>query len=366
MKIPDNASSDIAYWVAFSRIPAIGRARIERLETAFGSLRDAWDASAADLKESGLEAKALGSVLARRPTIDPNAEIDRLARTGITALSWHDPRYPARLREAYDKPPVLYVRGTLADADDWSVAVVGTRRATPYGRQAAEGIVEGLVHNGVTVVSGLARGIDAIAHQSALRAGGRTIAVLPCPVNEVYPAGHGRLAEQILEHGALLSDYPLDARMQRESFWRRNRIVASMTLGTVVVEAGEKSGALLTARLALDENREVFAVPGSIFAPMSRGSNGLIQQGAKLVRSADDILSELDLMRVPQQLELRQTLPVDETESTLLTLLSTEPLHVDDITRGAHLPVATVSSALAMLELKGMIRQVGGMQYVRV
>jgi DNA processing protein len=366
MKIPDNALADTPFWVAFSRIPAIGRARIERLETAFGSLRDAWTASAADLKEAGLDAKALGSVLAHRPSIDPDAEMDRLERGGISPLTWHDPRYPARLRESYDKPPVLYLRGTLVVADDWSVAVVGTRRATPYGRQAAEGIVEGLVHNGVTVVSGLARGIDAVAHQSALRAGGRTIAVLPCPVNEVYPAGHGRLAEQVLEQGALLSDYPLDARMQRESFWRRNRIVASMTLGTVVVEAGEKSGALLTARLALDENREVFAVPGSIFAPMSKGPNGLIQQGAKLVRSADDILSELDLMRVPQQLEMRQTLPVDATETALLSLLSTEPLHVDDITRDAHLPVATVSGALAMLELKGMIRQVGGMQYVRV
>jgi DNA processing protein len=366
MKIPDNASADTPYWVAFSRIPAIGRARIERLEAAFGSLRDAWGASAADLKAAGLDAKALASVQARRSAIDPDAEMERLARGGISALTWHDPRYPARLREAYDRPPVLYMRGAMGEADDWSVAVVGTRRATPYGRQAAEAIVEGLVRNGVTVVSGLARGIDAVAHQATIKFGGRTIAVLPCPVNEVYPVGHARLAEQVMEHGALLSDYPLDARMQRESFWRRNRIVAAMTLGTVVVEAGDQSGALLTARLALDENREVFAVPGSIFAPMSRGPNGLIQQGAKLVRSADDILSELDLMRVPQQLELRQTLPVDETETTLLALLSTEPLHVDDITRGALLPVSTVSSALAMLELKGMIRQVGGMQYVKV
>ena len=358
--------SDTPYWVAFSRIPSIGRARIERLETAFGSLRDAWSASASDLKDAGLDGRAAGAILAQRPRIDPDAEMERLARAGVEALTWHDRRYPSRLRETYDRPPVLYLRGELTEADEWSVAVVGTRRATPYGRQAAETIVEGLVRSGVTVVSGLARGIDAIAHQAALRAGGRTVAVLPCPVDEVYPATHGRLATQIAESGALLSDYPLGARMQRESFWRRNRIVAGMTLGTVVVEAGDTSGALLTAKLALDENREVFAVPGSVFAPMSRGPNALIQQGAKLVRTADDVLPELDLMRVPQQLELRQVLPADDTETALLALLTSEPCHVDEITRNASLPVSTVSGALAMLELKGMIRQVGGMQYVRV
>ena len=358
--------SDTPYWVAFSRIPSIGRARIERLEARFGTLADAWRASASELRAAGIDAKALDAVLAARPKIGPDAEMARLERAGVEALTWHDPRYPSRLRETYDRPPVLYLRGDLTDADGWGVAVVGTRKATAYGRQATETIVEGLVRNGVTVVSGLARGIDAIAHQAALRAGGRTLAVLPCPVDEVYPATHRALAGQIAERGALLSDYPLGARMQRESFWRRNRIVAGMTLGTVVVEAGETSGALLTARLALDENREVFAVPGSIFAPVSRGPNALIQQGAKLVRDADDILTELDLMRAPKQLELRAVLPVDATETALLALLGSEPLHVDEIVRGAALSTATVSSALAMLELKGMVRQTGSMQYVKL
>ena len=357
--------SDTPYWVAFSRISGIGRARIELLEAYFGSLGSAWRASGAELRAAGLDAKALGVVLAARPGINPEAECARLERLGIQALTWHDPRYPARLREAFDRPPVLYLRGELTDADGWGVAVVGTRKATAYGRQATEAIVEGLVRAGVTVVSGLARGIDAIAHQAALRAGGRTVAVLPCPVDEVYPAPHRALAAAIREQGALLSDYPLGARMQRESFWRRNRIVAGMTLGTVVVEAGEQSGALLTARLALDENREVFAVPGSVFAPMSRGPNALIQQGAKLVRDAEDILTELNLMRAPQQLELRTVLPVDGTESALLALLGAEPLHIDEITRVSTLPAATVSGALAMLELKGLVRGVGGMQYIR-
>ncbi len=190
--------------------------------------------------------------------------------------------------------------------------------------------------------------------------------MLPCPANEVYPPANRALAERISGQGALVSEYPPGTRMHRDSFPQRNRIMAGMTLGTVVIEADERSGALITARRALVENREVFAVPGSLFAPMSRGPNALIQQGAKLVRDADDILAELDLMRAPQQLELRQVLPTDATESALLTLLGQEPLHVGEITRGSDLPVATVSGALAMLELKGMIRQVGGMQYVRV
>lgn len=358
--------ADTPYWVAFSKIPGIGRVRIERLEAYFGSLESAWRGSADQLAAAGLEAKVVGALLSRRAAIDPAAEMERLARAGITALTWHDPEYPARLRESFDRPPVLYRRGALTEADVWCVAVVGTRQATPYGRQATETIVQGLAAAGVTVVSGLARGIDAIAHTAALRAGGRTVAVLPCAADEVYPVGHGRLAAQIMESGALLAEYPPGMRMQKESFWRRNRIVAAMTLGTVVVEAGERSGALLTARLAADESREVFAVPGSVFAPMSAGTNALIQQGAKLVRHADDILTELDLMRAPRQMELIQALPDDPGEAAIVGLLSAEPLHVDDITRGSGMATSTVSGALAMLELKGLIRQVGGMQYVRV
>jgi DNA processing protein len=357
---------EIAYWVAFSRIPGIGRVRVERLEQHFGALAQAWAAPESELRDAGLDEKARAVVVAHRPRIDPDTEMERLARLRVEALTWHDARYPARLKETYDRPPVLYLRGDVTEADGWSVAVVGTRKATAYGRQAAEHIVEGLVRAGVTVVSGLARGIDAIAYQAALRAGGRTVAVLPCALDDVYPPMHRRLAEEVAAHGALISEYPIGSRMHRESFWRRNRIVAGMTLGTVVVEAGESSGALLTAKLALEENREVFAVPGSVFAPMSRGPNALIQDGAKLVRDADDILNELDLMRVPQQLELRQALPVDDTESAVLAALGPEPRHVDEVARTAALSIAAISSALAMLELKGLVRATGPMQYVRV
>lgn len=358
--------SETAFWVGFSRIPSIGRARIERLETYFGSLEAAWTADAGLLRAAGLDDKTVATVVARRPAIDPARELDRLAKLGIEALTWNDARYPSRLKETYDKPPVLYLKGDLTEDDQWSVAVVGTRKATAYGKQATEQLVEGLVANRVTIVSGLARGIDTIGHIAALRAGGRTIAVLPCPVDQVYPPQNQRLAEQIVANGALLSDYPLDTRMSRESFWRRNRIVAGMTMGTLVVEAGEESGALITARQALEENREVFAVPGGIFSPYSRGANLLIgRAGAKLVTTAEDILSELQLMHAPQQMAFREALPVDETEAALLMLLGSEPRHVDEIVRGSGLGVAAVSAALAMLELKGLARQAGPMVFIR-
>jgi DNA processing protein len=358
--------SDLPYWIAFSRIPSVGRARIERLERFFPSLAEAWRAGASELRAAGLDDKTVEAIVTARPTIAPERELERLERLGITALTWHDPRYPARLKESYDRPPVLYVRGQLTEADEWAIAVVGTRRATAYGRQATEHLVEGLIAYRVTVVSGLARGIDTIAHQAALRAAGRTIAVLPCPVNQIYPAHNARLAEQIVAQGALLSDYPLDTRMTRENFWRRNRIIAGMTLGTVVVEADEDSGALITAQLALDENREVFAVPGSIFAPYSRGTNGLIaRSAAKLVTRVEDIVSELHLMLAPQQLAFREALPEDATEAAVLHLLGPEPKHIDELARESGLAVAVVSSALAMLELKGLVRQVAAMSFVR-
>jgi DNA processing protein len=358
--------SDLAYWVAFHRVPSIGRARFERLEQHFGALSEAWAADAGELRAAGLDDKSVQAIVAARGRISPDEEMARLVRLGVVALTWHDERYPSRLKETYDRPPVLYLRGRITDADDWCVAIVGTRRATAYGRQATEHIVEGMVANRVTVVSGLARGIDTVAHQAALRGGGRTIAVMPCAINEVYPPQNARLAEQIQEQGALVSDYPPGTRIGKEHFWRRNRIVAGMTLGTVVIEAGDKSGALLTAKMALDESREVFAVPGSIFAPFSRGTNALVSRsGAKLVTGAEDILSELNLMMIPQQMDFRQALPVDATESAVLASLSQESQHVDEIARATGMAVASVSGALAMLELKGMVRQVAAMSYVR-
>jgi len=216
-----------------------------------------------------------------------------------------------------------------------------------------------------TVVSGLARGVDGFAHRAALDAGGRTLAVFACGVDVVYPHEHRRLAADIVESGALLSEYPVGAAPESGNFPARNRIISGLSLGTIVIEADERSGALITARRALEQNREVFAVPGSIFARTSLGTNRLIRDsGAKLVTSADDVLEELQLQLVPQQLEMRQLLPGNRVESRLMELLSSEPRHIDILTRESALSVAEVSSTLAMMELKGLARQVGGMQYV--
>lgn len=354
------------YWIAFSRVSRVGTVRFTQLEERFGSLREAWGASAGALKSAGLDSSAVNACIAARADIDPDAEMDTLRKLGIDTLTWHDDAYPNGLREIFDRPPVLFVRGALTPADDWAVAVVGTRRVTVYGRQAAEEMARGLAQSRVTVVSGLARGVDAIAHRAALSAGGRTIAVQACGLDLVYPPEHKRLAEEIVESGALLSEYPPGTQPRSENFPRRNRLLSGMSLGVLIVEGDIKSGALITARQALDQNREVFALPGSIYSPNSRGTNKLIQEGqAKLTLDVQDILAELNLTMASHQIEMTELLPADDTESALLAHLSAQPVHIDEVRRNSGLPISTVTSALAMLELKGLVRQIGRMNYVR-
>ncbi|HLF71314.1 MAG TPA: DNA-processing protein DprA [Dehalococcoidia bacterium] len=359
-------ANETKYWVAFSRISGIGAVRAGRLQEHFGSMRAAWGAGASELRAAGLDASTVASVVAERPKIDPDAEMERLAKAGVKAYAQPDEGYPKRLLEIDDRPPVLYVRGELLPEDEWAIAVVGTRRATPYGRQAAEHFATDLARHKLTVVSGLARGIDAVAHRSALSAGGRTIAVLACGLDVVYPPEHSKLAQEITQHGALISDYPLGTQPRAEFFPRRNRILSAVSLGVLVVEGDVESGALLTARIAIDQNRDVFAVPGSIYSPTHRGANKLIREGeARLVTSTDDILQELNLTMATEQLELREVYPADPTESALLRVLSSQPVHIDEVQRQSGLPIADVSSALALLELKGVVKQVGPMSFVR-
>ncbi len=354
------------YWIAFSRVPRIGRVRVGQLEEHFGTLERAWSASAGELKAAGLDSGTASALAAARGRVNPDDELELLHKHGLRAITWHDEPYPKQLREIYDRPPVLFVRGTLHPADEWAVAVVGTRRASVYGRQAAEEMSRGLAQNRVTVVSGLARGIDAVAHRAALEAGGRTIAVMACGLDMVYPPEHKRLADQIAESGALISDYAIGTQPRSEFFPRRNRILSGISLGVLVIEGDIKSGALITARQALEQNREVFAVPGSIYSPNSRGTNKLIQDGeAKLTLDVQDVLAELNLSMAAHQIEMTELVPADETERTLLRLLTAEPSHIDEVRRASGLPIATVTSTLAMLELKGLVRQVGRMNYVR-
>ncbi|MCB9492201.1 MAG: DNA-protecting protein DprA [Dehalococcoidia bacterium] len=302
-----------------------------------------------------------------RTEADPESEIDRLESSGTHAFARVDPAYPSRLREIDDAPPVLYVRGTLSPDDDYGVAVVGTRRATAYGRQATAELSRGLAAAGVTVVSGLARGVDTIAHRTALDTGGRTIAVLANGLDTIYPPENRRLAEEITEHGAIVSDYPLGTKPRADFFPRRNRILSGLSLGTLVIEGDVKSGAMITAKFATEQNRDVFAVPGSIFSPQSRGPLSLIRDGAMPISSAQEILEALNLARLGAQLDFgRAAPPASDEERTLMGVLTREPQHIDEVARQTGLAAAMVSGTLALLELKGLVRDVGGLNFVRV
>jgi DNA processing protein len=243
--------------------------------------------------------------------------------------------------------------------------MVGTRRASAYGREAARVLAGDLARAGVTIISGLARGIDAQVHRAALDAGGRTIAVLGSGVDIIYPWENSKLAQEIVAHGALISEYALGTPPEASNFPPRNRIISGLSRGVIVVEAGEQSGALITADFAADQGRDVFAVPGSIFHRGSQGTNRLIRDGAHPVLSANDVLEALNMTTVAQHVEAQMLLPTDATEALLLQYLDQEPMHVDEVGRATGLPIATVSSTLALMELKGLVRQVGGMNYVR-
>lgn len=357
-------NQDLKYWVGLSLIPRIGRVKLSLLESHFGNMEEAWRATPAELSHSGLDKGSVNAIVNWRPQISLEEEMEKLERHEVKAFTFRDPEYPARLKQIYDYPPILYVKGAILPQDEWCLAVVGTRKATVYGRQAAEEIVADLARNKITIVSGLARGIDSIAHRSALEAGGRTMAVFGCGLDIVYPSENASLAQSIIANGALISEFSLGAEPRRENFPLRNRIMSGLSLGVLVVEAGDTSGAMITARLALEQNREVFAVPGSILSPTSRGTNNLIQEGAKLIRDYTDILEELNLRAVAHQIELKEIIPASDTESLLLKQLSAEPTHIDEVCRSSGLPIATVSSTLAMMELKGMVRQVGTMNYI--
>lgn len=354
---------DIKYRVGFSLISGIGRVKLAQLENYFGNLENAWKATPAELKRAGLDRGSINAIISGVPGICLEAEMEKLEQYGVKAFSYHDTSYPSRLKEIYDYPPLIYVRGSLLPEDEWCLAIVGTRRATVYGRQVTEEIVADLAQSKITIVSGLAKGIDSLAHKSALDASGRSIAVFACGLDIVYPSENADLARRIMRQGALVSEYPLGTRPRADNFPRRNRIMSGLSLGVLVVEADESSGAMITAHLALEQNREVFAIPGSILSPASRGTNHLIQEGAKLVRGYTDILEELNLMTVAHQMEMKEVIPASDTESLLLKQLSAEPIHVDEVCRSSGLPISTVSSTLAMMELKGLVKQVGPMSY---
>jgi DNA processing protein len=357
--------TDRRYWIGFNLVPQIGPAKVQRLLEYFGDLPTAWTAGAHELAQAGLDKRALENLLIARRELDLRVEYDKARASCDFILTWEDPEYPRLLRQVPHPPPVLYIKGTLTYEDEWALAVVGTRRASAYGREVTRAFVTDLVHNKITIVSGMARGIDAEAHRVALEAGGRTIAVLGSGIDIIYPPEHDKLARAIAQHGALVTEYPVGTTPEAVNFPPRNRIISGLSLGVLLVEGDETSGAVITADYALEHDREVFAVPGNIFRRESRGPNKLIRESrAKSVMRVQDILEELNLTLIAEQAEARAVVPDNETEATLMRYLSTEPVHVDELRQQTGLPIAQVSSTLALMELKGLVRQSGGMNYV--
>ena len=388
---------DIKYWVAFHQISGIGPATFAKLEARFGDLESAWRAPVSDLIAAGVKPKVAAEAGRFRDANEPDEVMGKLDRLDIKALHLRHPDYPARLAETPLAPSVIYLKsssGTMLPADEQAIAVIGSRDATPYGFEMTRRISYDLARAGVTIVSGLARGIDSAAHKAALEAGGRTIAVLGSGLDRVYPQRNIPIADKIVQNGALLTEYPPGVSALPQHFPRRNRVISGLCRGVLVVEAAFKSGAMLTVNWALEQDRDVFAVPGSALSETSKGTNWLIQQGAKLTATADDILEELSIERKPLSdratastkapggatggeegistdngQNVLDSLARDNNglgiEQRVLGLLENAegPLHVDDITRKLGVAAATVSSILAMLELRGSVRQVGAMLF---
>ncbi len=340
---------------------------------AFESPEAVFGASNEQLRSvEGIRGLHVSKLREAEAAVDVGAIVDKLAELQAQIVTIRDEAYPKLLKEIYDPPPVLFVRGTLERRDDLAVGIVGTRKRTPYGEMVAEKLAGELVRRGFTIVSGLAMGIDADAHRGALKAGGRTIGVLACGIDVNYPSVHAGLKDEIAASGAVITELALGTRPARERFPARNRIISGIALGVVVVEAPTKSGALITARLAAEQGREAFAVPGNVTSPESRGCHALIRDGVTLVEVAEDVVEGLGIMlkavpeREPEQERQRKLdeLPADQLR--VLEGLTHQPRNVDDVIAELEVPPAQVTSALMLLEVKGLVRRFPGNQFVRI
>ncbi len=358
--------------VRLALVPGVGSRTYHLLVARFGTPDGVFQASGEDLAGVPGVGPRLIRGIRQPPAVEEAAAVlDECSRLGIDVVWEEHPRYPRLLREIPDPPPLLFVRGELKPEDELAIAVVGTRHASHYGLTMAERLAGGMARAGLTVVSGLARGIDAAAHRGALAAGGRTVAVLGSGVDNVYPPEHANLAEDILQQGALVSEFPPRAAPHGGRFPQRNRIISGMSLGTVVVEAGEKSGALITARHAMEQNREVFAVPGRADQLQARGCHRLLRDGAALVESPEDVLEQLGplvrpvkagdaVVRKPLELTLN---PI---ERQILQVLGDDPVPIDRLIDTTALSASQVLATLSVLEMRRLVRRVGGTMVKRL
>jgi DNA processing protein len=350
------------YWFALKSVPLIGNVTFLRLLAHFGTPERALAATAPELSAvRGVSGAAAASLLSHDGGPFAKAECERVAQTGAAVVDILSERYPKLLMEIPDPPPYLYLVGELKGSEP-AVAIVGSRRASQYGLCTATRLARDLAGCGVTVVSGMARGIDTAAHWGAVKGGGRSIAVLGCGIDVVYPPENGALFEAVGRSGALISEFPMGTAPLAENFPRRNRIISALSRGVVVVEAGERSGSLITARYALEQGREVFAVPGNVTCSGSRGGNGLIKEGAKLVERVEDILEELSLAP-PAGVPHPPSFSLTPQEAELYALLCRGPLQIDDIIVQSALTAGEVSATLLRLELKGAVMQLPGKHF---
>ncbi|MDO8561028.1 MAG: DNA-processing protein DprA [bacterium] len=346
---------------SFLLTPGVGYETMSRLKKFFPSYEEAWRASETEFKAAGVTEKTAKQLTTSKTRLDPDSEMERLSKEGIIFLEYSDPDFPELLKEIPSPPYWLYIKGG-AKLNAPSLAIVGSRKATSYGREATEKIISGLsVLTDITIISGLATGIDAQAHISSLRHGLPAIAVIGTGLDRksFFPPKNIRLSEDIIDKcGAIISEYPLGMPAFRQNFIQRNRIISGLSVGTLVVEAAEKSGALITARFALEQNKEVFAIPGSIFSPYSQGTNMLLKEGATPIFSAMDIIDELNLQRKTIQ-ENKENPLTNESEKHILETLS-EPLGLDELKMRIKIPAPDIISLLSMLELKGLIKNMNG------
>jgi DNA processing protein len=359
---------DLESWIALSMVPEVGPVTFKKLLSCYGDPSSVFRAPLAELSAAeGVGRKKAGNIKNFSGWGEVDKQVKQLGRCKARAVTFQDTEYPPLLRQEDDAPVLLFVRGSLVEEDRFAIAVVGSRRSSPYGRVVTEKITAELTRSGFTVVSGMARGIDTIAHTNSLTSGGRTIAVLGSGIDRAYPPENRGLMERITASGCVMSEFPCGARPDKENFPKRNRLISGLSMGVLVVEAAAGSGALITARCALEQNREVFAVPGNITSPNSAGTNELIKKGAKLIQNADDIIEELAPV-LKGYVKAGKTLNVDisEEEKKVCDILSGEPVHIDALSRELFLSSASTLALLLGLEIKGIVKQTDGKRFYLV
>lgn len=372
--------TDLEYLIVLNSIPEVGFIRFNNLIKRFGSVKNILTATQAELEEvEGIGPKIADNILKCEKENILKRELKLVEKYGVKVISYFDKEYPENLKQIYDPPVILYVKGNIVPEDKFAVAIVGSRNGSRYGLATAERLGYELASRGFTIISGLARGIDAAGHRGALKAKGRTFAVLGNGLADVYPPEHIELADEIAKNGAIVSEFPMEVAPLKDNFPRRNRIISGLSLGVVVVEAAKNSGALITADFALEQGRELYAVPGQARTVTAFGTNMLIRQGAKLVESADDIIEELKgniegrlaLKTKPQneeEVDIFETAAarnLNESEQRVFKAVKDEPTFIDDIVDASDLCASEILNCLTRLELKGLVEQLPGKTYVK-